>query len=106
MTTTDPAAARKPRGPLTLNRPVKLTLDGATLAKATRSQQIHVLPAGEATTLCSIDTTKWAQPDDVEANAKVTCPLCAKAMKQAAKDAAEDAAEDVADGADSDGAES
>jgi hypothetical protein len=87
--TTEPAAERKPRGPLTLNRPVKLALEGATLAKATRSPQVHVLAAGETTTLCAIDTTKWAQPDQVADDAKVTCPLCARQMKQAAKDAAE-----------------
>jgi hypothetical protein len=82
--TTDPAPDRKPRGPLVLNRPAKLTLAGATLAKATRSRQVHVLPADTTTTLCGIATERWAKADEVAAGGKITCPICARLQKQGA----------------------
>ena len=55
--------------------------------QAKRSPQVHVLPADATRTLCNIDTTKWVESVDVDPDAKVTCPLCAKAMKTAAKEA-------------------
>ena len=39
-------------------------------------------------TLCNIDTSKWVERVDVDEAAKVNCPLCAKALKEAAKDQA------------------
>ena len=80
---TDPATRR----PLTLTRPVKNTLPASSLVQAKRSPQVHVLPADATRTLCNIDTTKWVESVDVDPDAKVTCPLCAKAMKTAAKEA-------------------
>lgn len=81
---------RNPRGPLTLTRPVKLTIEGATLVQAKRSPQIHVLVADKATTLCNINTAKWVERVDVPADARINCPVCAKMLKQAAKDATTD----------------
>jgi hypothetical protein len=75
--TNAPAAARR----LTLSKPVKNTLDGSTVVKATRSPQSHVLVSGETVTLCAIDVSKWAAQAELQADAKVTCPLCAKALK-------------------------
>ena len=86
---TDPTE-RKPRGPLVLARPIRNTLPHSTLVKATRSAQIHVLPADATRTLCSIDVSKWAAQGEVAEDAKVTCPICAREMKQAVKDAADD----------------
>ena len=45
------------------------------------------MPAGATVTLCAIDTAKWVEQADVADDAKVTCPPCAKAMKDAAKNA-------------------
>jgi hypothetical protein len=78
MTATTNPATRKS---LTLNRPVKNTLDGSTVVQAKRSPQVHVLPDGTTVTLCNINTAKWAEQVTVEDGAKVTCPLCAKALK-------------------------
>ena len=52
-----PAAAQ--RRPLVLDKPVRNSLADATTVAATRSQQLHVLPAGTTRTLCNIDTVKW-----------------------------------------------
>jgi hypothetical protein len=81
--TTAPAATR---GPLT-TKPVKNTLDGSTIVRATRSPQFHVLPAGETVTLCQIDVTKWSAQADVAEDAKVNCPPCVKAMRAKAAEA-------------------
>lgn len=72
------------RKPLVLKKAVKNTLDGATNVKAKRSQQRHVLPAGETKTLCGIDTAKWNEQDEVS-ETTVNCPLCAEALKAQAK---------------------
>ena len=88
---------RKPRGPLVLARPVKNSIAGSTVVKATRSRQIHVLPSDASVTLCGINTERWAEQVDVDADAKVTCPLCGKAMKAAAKEAATAGADSAVD---------
>jgi hypothetical protein len=75
--TTEPATRR----PLTLARPVRNSLDGSTVVQAKRSIQRHVLPADTTLTLCVIDTAKWVERVDVDANAKINCPLCAAALK-------------------------
>jgi hypothetical protein len=96
MSTTSNAAARRP---LTLSKAAKNTLEGSTLVKASRSPQVHVLPAGKTRTLCAIETTKWASQPTVIEDGKITCPLCAEALKAAAKEAKEaaNAASDEAD---------
>jgi hypothetical protein len=76
--TTTPA-----RKPLVLAKPARNTLPDSTIVKATRSQQRHVLPAGETKTLCGMDTAKWSAQDEVS-ETTVTCPLCAEATKQTA----------------------
>ncbi len=101
MSSTATTTERKPRGPLTLKRPVKNTLDGSSLVQAKRSQQIHVLPADQTRTLCNIDTAKWSDEPTVHETGKVTCPLCAKAMKEAGKPAKGDVVDEA--GAESDG---
>ncbi len=80
--------AAKTRGPLTLDKPVKNTLEGSTLVKAARSQQVHVLPADAKLTLCRIDVSKWSEKTDVDA-ATTNCPVCASALKAATVKAAE-----------------
>lgn len=79
--------AERKRGPLTLDRPVKNTLTGSTVVQAKRSPQVHVLPAGATRTLCNIDTSKWADSTTIE-DGKITCPVCAKALKAATAKAA------------------
>jgi hypothetical protein len=72
------------RKPLVLAKGVKNTLAGSGLARAKKGAQRHVLASGETTTLCGIDSTAWIEKV-VEDEQLVTCPLCAKALKEAAK---------------------
>jgi hypothetical protein len=80
-----PTIAPTVRRALILRGPVKNTLGGSTVVQAKRSPQRHVLPASTTTTLCGIDTGTWVERADVDVDAKVTCPLCAKAFNDQAK---------------------
>jgi hypothetical protein len=65
---------------LVLDKGVK-PMDGATLTRSKRGQQVHAIVDGEKRTLCAIDPTKWNERVDGE-DKLVTCPVCAEFQKE------------------------
>ncbi len=82
--TTPPAK----RAPLVLAKPIRNTLEKSTLVQAKRSPQVHVLLKGANRTLCAIDVSKWVEMTTIE-DGKISCPVCASALKATVAKAAE-----------------